>query len=59
MTGGTRSEAGSETFATHMSITRTLRKSDLALRGWNEQRFWTHVEGRPPPSVFRAPTPDA
>lgn len=53
ITGGTRGETGSETFATHASILRTLKKNDLPLRPWVTEFYWAHVAGRSLPTVFR------
>lgn len=53
ITGGTRGETGSETFATHASVLRTLKKNTLPLRPWVSNAYWAHVAGQPPPTVFR------
>ena len=52
MTGGTRSEQGSHTFAHWMSITQTLRKNDLPLRQFVLDLYDAHLYGTAPPSVF-------
>jgi transposase len=52
ISGGTRSEAGSETYGHWMSVTQTLRKNDLDLRPWIDGAFWAHLLDRPPPSVL-------
>jgi len=54
--GGTRSANGSETYAHWMSVTQTLRKSEVDLRSWVEGSFQAHLAGRPPPSVFAPPS---
>lgn len=52
MTGGTRSTNGSATHAHWMSITQTLRKNALPLRGFVTGLYDSHLHGKPPPSVF-------
>jgi len=52
MTGGTRSTNGSATVAHWMSITQTRRKNDLPLRGFVTGLYASHLQGKPPPSVF-------
>jgi transposase len=57
ISGGTRSESGSETYGHWMSITQTLRKNDLDLRTWVDGAFQAHLLGTPPPPTFASPTP--
>jgi transposase len=52
MTGGTRSTNGSATLAHWMSITQTRRKNELPLRGFVAGLYASHLQGKPPPSVF-------
>jgi transposase len=54
VTGGTRSEAGSKNAAHWMSVTQTLRKNDLSVRAYVNNLYYAHLEGRPPPSVFKS-----
>jgi transposase len=55
ISGGTRSESGSETYSHWMSVTQTLRKNDVELRPWIDGAFQAHLFGRPPPSVLASP----
>jgi transposase len=55
ISGGTRSEGGSETYAHWMTITQTLRKNDRNLRTWVRDASQAHLLGRPPPSVLATP----
>lgn len=52
VTGGTRSEAGSKNLEHWMSVVQTLHKNDRSVRGYVHDLWYTHLEGRPPPSVF-------
>ena len=52
VTGGTRSENGSQSLAHWMSVTQTLRKNDIPVRDYVCGLYETHWDGRPPPSVF-------
>lgn len=36
-----------------MSITQTRRKNALPLRGFVTRLYASHLQGKPPPSVFR------
>ena len=53
VTGGTRSQNGSQTLAHWMSVSQTLRKNDLLLRPFILNLHQAHIQGRPAPSVFR------
>lgn len=52
ITGGTRSEDGSKNLAHWMSIVQTLNKNDLPVRDYVHDLWYTHLQKRPPPSVF-------
>jgi hypothetical protein len=52
MTGGTRSTRGSATLAHWMSITQTRRKNGLSLGGFVTGLYSSHLQDKPPPSVF-------
>lgn len=56
ISGGTRSEGGSETYGHWMSVTQTLRKNDLDLRTWVADAFQAYIRGGPTPSVLAPPT---
>ena len=55
ITGGTRSDEGSETLAHWMSVTQTLRKQNLNLTAWRVNAEVSRLAGRPVPSVFSTP----
>lgn len=52
MTGGTRSTNGSATHAHWLSISQSRRKNALPLRGFVTGLYASHLQGKPPPSVF-------
>lgn len=52
VTGGTRSETGSKNVAHWMSVSQTLRKNARPLPDYVHDLWYTHFEGRSPPSVF-------
>jgi len=51
-TGGTRSQRGSRTLDTMMSITQTLRKQRRSTRDYIGALHEAHVHRRPPPPLF-------
>jgi transposase len=55
VTGGTRSERGSKVLAHWMTVTQTLRKNGIELRGWIRQAFDARLRATSPPSVFAQP----
>jgi transposase len=56
ISGGTRSESGSETYGHWMTITQTLRKNDIDLRTWVDGAFQAYLLRKPPPSVLAPPS---
>ena len=58
VTGATRWERGSKLFADWMTVTQTLPKHGIALRGWIRQAFDARIHGISPPSVFAQPQVD-
>ncbi len=55
VSGGTRSEGGSNTYGHWLSITQTLHKNDLDLRSWVENVNQAYLLGKPSPSVLSPP----
>lgn len=53
VSGGTRSENGSETYSHWMTITQTLSKNNRELRTWVDDASQAYRLGQPPPSVLQ------